>query len=127
MERSAFSTGGTENGERSGLLAGGRLHARIRLSAEEDGSSAQEKPLEILLSGSGVHWCCGDGDRDPCGASTEDQLTESRSSSQVHVEALPEQRRFPTTCGSAPLNSLKLGFYLLRPSFLTATRDTRAS
>lgn len=106
MERSAFSTGGTENAKRSGLLAGRCLHTRIRLSSEEDGSSAQEKkPLEILLSGGSVHWCCGDGDRDPCGAPTEDQLMESRGSSQVRVEDLPEQRRFPTTCGSAPLNS----------------------
>lgn len=119
MERSAFSTGGTENAERSGLLAGGRLHARIRLSAEEDGSSAQEKKLlEILLSGGGVHWCCGDGDRDPCGASTEDQLTESRGSSQVCVEDRPEQRRFPTTCGSAPLNSLSQTWFLPPPSIL---------
>lgn len=46
---SAVPTGGRENSQRSGLLAGGRVHAGVRLSAEEDRSSAQEKkPLQIL-------------------------------------------------------------------------------
>lgn len=73
----AVSTGGTENCQRSGLLAGGRVHAGIRLAAEEDRSPAQEKkPAPILRPCCCVHQCCGDRGGDTCGASTEDQLTE---------------------------------------------------